>query len=77
MIKINIRFNRQHNNSGLDWKVFYNNTMYLARHINIGVPSVTTITKEGPQQEPHWNITCYGYPVWYEETLIIQSSSLL
>jgi len=69
MQKFKIRFNRQHNGSGLDWKVFTNDRMFLARHININVKSLTTLTVESA--EPHWNIVCYGYPVWYDDVLNI------
>jgi hypothetical protein len=73
MQKFKIRFNKQHNGSGLDWKVFTNDRMFLARHININVPSVTTLTVEDNQ--PHWNIVCYGYSFWYDDVLNINKEN--
>lgn len=69
MHKIKIRFNRQHNGSGLNWRVFYDDHMLLARHVNINVSSVTAMSVE--ENEPKWNIVCYGYPVWYDDVLNI------
>lgn len=69
MQKFKIRFNRQHNGTGLDWKVFTQERMFLARHVNINVPSVTTMTLEN--NEPQWNIVCYGIPTWYDDVLVI------
>lgn len=71
MYKFKIRFNRQHNGSGMDWKVFYGDRMFFARHVNINVNSVTTMTIEG--NEPHWNIVCHGVPVWYDDVLNINA----
>lgn len=72
MRKIKIRFNKQHNNSGLDWKVFMDDRMYVARHVSIDVPSVTSMTVEAGER--HWNIVCYGIPLWYDDVLVIKNN---
>ena len=75
MEKVKIRFNKHHNNSGLDWKIFVGDRMYLARHVSIEVPSVTSMTIEN-NNEAHWNIVCYGHLIWYDEVCCIKKHPL-
>jgi len=44
------------------WRVFENNTEYLARHVKIEVPSW------GKQTGPDWNIACTGTMTFFTDT---------
>ena len=53
-----IRFNTQHGDSGLTWKVIGPEKMYLVAGVNIQVPSHDETSMEG--QTLKYNIACEG-----------------
>jgi phosphopantetheine adenylyltransferase len=59
MNKYHIRFNHQHNGSGLVWRVFENNVEHLVKHLDIRVPIRDNVTVENNVEK--WNIYCEGY----------------
>jgi hypothetical protein len=59
MKKYHIRFNHQHNGSGLVWRVFENGVEHLAKHLDIRVPMRDDVTVENNIEK--WNIYCEGY----------------
>lgn len=71
MNKYVIRFNQQHNESELCWKVFEKDAMFLAKDVIIKVPSFTERSHEDP---PHWNIVCFGQLNWSGNIVIITES---
>ena len=58
MNKYHIRFNHQHNGSGLTWRVFENGIEHLVEHLDICVPIRDEITIENNIQK--WNVYCEG-----------------
>lgn len=58
MNKYHIRFNQNHNGSGLVWRVFENGKEYLVEHIDIRVPICDAITVENDVEK--WNVYCEG-----------------
>ena len=59
MKKYHIRFNQDHNGSGLVWRVFENGIEHLVKHLDIQVPIRDDITIENDVKK--WNIYCEGY----------------
>lgn len=59
MNKYHIRFNHNHNGSGLVWRVFENGTENLAKSIKIIAPVFDEVTVENGVEK--WNLCCYGY----------------
>jgi hypothetical protein len=57
--KYHIRFNHDHNGTGLVWRVFENGQENLVKHINIVAPVCDEITVENGVEK--WNLCCYGY----------------
>jgi hypothetical protein len=58
MNKYHIRFNTQHNNTGLVWRIFENNQEHLVSHLQISVPVSDIVTNEHGVTK--WNIYCEG-----------------
>ena len=59
MNKYHIRFNTQHNGSGLNWRVFENGVEHLVRSFKITAPTFDETTVENTVEK--WNLCCYGY----------------
>ena len=59
MNKYHIRFNTQHNGSGLVWRVFENGQEHLVRSFKITATTFDEVTVEHGQEK--WNLCCYGY----------------
>lgn len=59
MNKYHIRFNHDHNGTGLVWRVFENGVENLASSIKILAPVFDEVTVENGVTK--WNICCYGY----------------
>jgi len=67
MAKYRIRFNKSRGEPGRGtmehvWRVFHENTEWLARHVIIQVPS------RSEQEGPDWNIVCEGKLSFFEDT---------
>lgn len=58
MSQFNIRFNHQHNGTGLVWRVFVDGDEHLFEHIQINVPVSDNTTLEHGVVK--WNICCEG-----------------
>jgi hypothetical protein len=68
-MKFRIRFNKTRGQEGRGtvdhvWRVFADNKEYLAKHVDINVPSRTE--KEGASED--WNIVCEGEMHIHRET---------
>lgn len=59
MNKYHIRFNHDHNDTGLVWRVFENGVEHLVKSINIVAPVFDELTVENGVTK--WNICCHGY----------------
>lgn len=59
MNKYHIRFNQDHNGTGLVWRVFENGVENLVSGIKILAPVFDEMTIENGIEK--WNICCYGY----------------
>lgn len=59
MNKYHIRFNTQHNGSGLVWRVFENGQEHLVKSFKITAPMFDETTLEDGVEK--WNVCCYGY----------------
>jgi hypothetical protein len=57
--KYHIRFNQDHNGTGLVWRVFENGQENLASSIKIVAPVFDEVTVENGVTK--WNICCYGH----------------
>lgn len=67
MNKYLIRFNKSRGQPGRGsiehvWRVFENDTEFLARHVRIEVRSWSEQTGED------WNMACYGTMMWFDDT---------
>ena len=60
--KYHIRFNHNHNGSGLVWRVFENGVEHLASDVKIFSPVYTETTHE--HSETKWNVACHGCLSW-------------
>jgi hypothetical protein len=54
-----IRFNHNHDGSGLVWRVFENGQEHLVRHVKILVPVSDQVTVENSVEK--WNLGCHGH----------------
>jgi len=54
-----IRFNHNHNGSGLVWRVFENGQEHQVEHVKILVPVLDQVTVENGVEK--WNLCCRGY----------------
>ena len=77
MNKYLIRFNKTRGQAGRGtmehvWRVFENDTEYLAKHVKINVPS------QSETDGKDWNIACNGYMTVEAETatVIINESKI-
>lgn len=66
-LKYRIRFNKSRGQPGRGtmehvWRVFQDDTEWLARHVIIQVPS------RSEQEGPDWNIVCKGHLTFFEDT---------
>jgi hypothetical protein len=66
-MKYRIRFNHSRGQPGRGteehvWRVFQDNTEWLARHIIIEVPS------RSEQEGSNWNIVCDGVMLFFKDT---------
>jgi hypothetical protein len=64
-----VRFNKSRGQPGRGttehvWRVFENDKEYLARHIQIQVPSWSEMDENGHD----YNIVCHGRLLWYNDT---------
>lgn len=59
MNKYHIRFNHDHNGSGLVWRIFENGRENLVNGFKITAPIFDEVTVEGGVEK--WNVCCYGY----------------
>jgi hypothetical protein len=62
-----IRFNKSRGQPGRGsdehvWRVFEGNKEFLARHVQINVPSWSEASG------PDWNIACHGRMLWFNDT---------
>ena len=57
--KYHIRFNQNHNGSGLVWRVFENGQENLVKSINILAPVFDETTMENGVEK--WNLCCNGH----------------
>jgi len=72
-MKFRIRFNKSRGQPGRGtkdhvWRVFADQKEYLAKHVEIGVPSRSE--KEGATED--WNIVCEGEMIIDRETSTIK-----
>ena len=59
MNKYHLRFNHNHNGSGLVWRVFENGRENLVKSFKITAPMFDEVTiEEGVEK---WNVCCFGY----------------
>lgn len=58
MNKYHIRFNTQHKDTELVWRVFENGKEHLAKNLRISVPVWDEVTDENGIAK--WNISCEG-----------------
>lgn len=59
MNKYHIRFNHNHNGTGLVWRIFENGQENLVRSFKITAPLFDEVTDEDGIEK--WNVCCYGY----------------
>jgi hypothetical protein len=57
--KYHIRYNTQHGESDLVWRVFENGREYLVRNFRIDTPMYGEATVENGIQK--WNVCCEGF----------------
>jgi hypothetical protein len=70
MNKYHIRFNTQHNGSGLNWRVFENGVGNLVRSFKITAPTFDEISVENGIEK--WNVCCYGHMTITDECAVIR-----
>jgi hypothetical protein len=58
MNKYHVRFNTQHGDTDLVWRIFENGQEHLVRSFEILVPVQGECTQEHGQAK--WNVTCQG-----------------
>lgn len=59
MNKYHLRFNHNHNGSGLVWRVFENGQENLVKSFKITAPMFDEVTVEDGVEK--WNVCCFGY----------------
>lgn len=59
MNKYHVRFNHNHDGTGLVWRVFENGVEHLAKSIKIVAPVFDEVTAENGVTK--WNLCCYGH----------------
>lgn len=59
MNKYHLRFNHNHNGSGLVWRVFENGQQHLVKSFKITAPMFDEVTVEDGVEK--WNVCCFGY----------------
>ncbi len=69
MNKYHIRYNTQHGESDLVWRIFENGVEHLATDVRIIGETFTECTNE--YGETKWNIACYGRIVWVDKVAVI------
>jgi hypothetical protein len=57
--KYHLRFNHNHNGSGLVWRVFENGQENLVKSFKITAPMFDEVTVEDGVEK--WNVCCFGY----------------
>jgi len=57
--RYHIRYNTQHGDSDLVWRVFENGTEHLVRNFRIETPMHGECTQE--HGEKKWNVSCEGF----------------
>jgi hypothetical protein len=70
-----IRFNHNHNDSGLVWRVFENGQEHLVRHVKILASLFDQVTVEDGKEK--WNLCCYGYMTITDDVATIRHSVIL
>jgi hypothetical protein len=70
MNKYYIRFNQNHNGSGLVWRVFENGVENLVKNIKILAPVFDEVTIENGVEK--WNICCHGYMTLTDGVAVIR-----
>ena len=70
-----IRFNHNHNGSGLVWRVFENGKEHLVRHVKILASLYDQVTVEDGVEK--WNLCCYGYMTITDDIATIRHSVVL
>lgn len=61
MNKYHIRFNHNHNGTGLVWRIFENGQENLVKSFKITAPMFDEVTVEDGVEK--WNLCCYGYMI--------------
>jgi hypothetical protein len=54
-----IRYNTQHGETDLVWRIFENGQEHLVQNFHINVPTCGEVTLENGMQK--WNVSCQGY----------------
>jgi hypothetical protein len=70
MNKYHIRFNHNHNGTGLVWRVFENGVENLVSSVKILAPVFDEVTVENGVEK--WNLCCYGYLTIINNTATIR-----
>lgn len=70
MNKYHIRFNTQHNGSGLVWRVFENGVEHQVRSFKITATTFDEVTVEDGVEK--WNLCCYGYMTITDDRAVIR-----
>ena len=69
MNKYHVRFNTQHGDGNLVWRVFENGQPHLASDVRIIGETFTECTAEHGQTK--WNIACQGRMIWIDTVAVI------
>ena len=70
MNKYHIRFNTQHNGSGLNWRVFENGVEHLVRSFKITAPTFDEVSVENGIEK--WNVCCHGHMTITDDRAVIR-----
>lgn len=70
--KIQIRFNTEHGNSDLLWRVIIENHEYLAQSIQLEVPSHTTTDILPDGRIKHHITALYNELIWNDRNLLVK-----
>ena len=70
MNKYHIRFNTQHGESDLVWRIFENDKEYLVKSFKITCTTFDEITIENDVKK--WNLCCYGNMTIHEDVATIR-----
>ena len=68
-----IRFNHNHDGSGLVWRVFENGQEYLVEHVKILATVYDQVTVENGVEK--WNLCCHGYMTIANNTATIKENT--